>query len=323
MKLATYQIGAGDIIGIVHDHDSKLFNLAAAAKASGVEAPEFSSMLEMIKAGDAGIAKAQALFDKLGTDEGLNNDVSAVKLRSPVPVPEQCRGFTTFPGHMAMAPWGVRSLLARLKGEEAPPRVAQPVPQINLDRPIYLKTNRFSVVGTDEIVEWPSYSKYMDVELECGFFLGKKGKNIPVEEAESYIYGYTIFGDYSARDEQVIEMQAHLGPCKGKDFDTGNAIGPFLVTRDELPDIRTRRMTAHVNGKLWADSNMSDGAFTFGEMIAYLSREETLYPGEFISAGTVSGGSGFERDIYLSDGDVIELTIDGIGTLRNKLTTER
>ena len=319
MKLATFQRSSGDRIAVVHDGDRQLFDLAAAARAEGIDPPQFRSMLDLIDSGEGGLYSAQRLFERLGAEAEFNHALSDVKLRSPVPVPRQMRGFTTFPGHLAGAPAGIRRLGARLRGDPLPEMGNSPIPQINLDRPIYFKTNHFSVVGTDEDIKRPRFSQYMDVELECGFFLSKSGYDIPVERAQEYIFGYSVFGDYSARDEQVREMAGHLGPAKGKDFDTGNAIGPWIVTKDELPDIMTRRMTAVINGKFWADSSMADGVFSLAQIIAFLSNEETIHAGEFISIGTVSGGSGLERDMYLSDGDDISLTIDGIGTLHNIL----
>jgi 2-keto-4-pentenoate hydratase/2-oxohepta-3-ene-1,7-dioic acid hydratase in catechol pathway len=322
MKLATYQQAGAEKIGVVHGGDSTILDLAQAALAAGGHEPAFASMLDLIDAGPAGLETARKLIERYADDPALNVAVADVALLSPVPVPRQLRGFTSFPGHLAYAPWGVRTLLARLKGEAPPAKLAQEVPAINRARPIYLKTNRFSVIGTDTDVRWPSFANYMDFETECGFFLGRKGVNLKPEQAGEMIFGYTVFNDMSARDEQVIEMQGQLGPAKGKDFDTGNVIGPWIATRDELPDIRTRRMTTYVSGELWTDSSMADGLFSFEEMIAFVSRDETLYPGEFISAGTVTNGSGLERDRYLQDGDLIEMTIDGIGTLRNRLVKQ-
>ncbi len=322
MKLATYRLAGAEKIGVVHDGDARILDLAAAALDAGGHEPAFGSMLDLIDAGPAGLDAARRLIERYAGEPAFTVAVAEVALCSPVPVPRQMRGFTSFPGHLAYAPWGVRTLLARLRGEPGPAKVAQEVPAINRARPIYLKTNRFSVIGTDADVRWPSFAEYMDFETECGFFLSRRGVNITPEQAEDYIFGYTVFNDMSARDEQVIEMQGHLGPAKGKDFDTGNVIGPWIVTRDALPDIRSRRMTTYVSGELWTDSTMEDGLFSFEEMIAFVSRDETLYPGEFISAGTVSNGSGLERDRYLKDGDLIEMTIDGIGTLRNRLVRQ-
>jgi 2-keto-4-pentenoate hydratase/2-oxohepta-3-ene-1,7-dioic acid hydratase in catechol pathway len=320
MKLATYVMHGMARIGIVHDHDERVFDLVAAAGRAGQPDSAFESMLDLIDGGDAALDHARTLFQQRSQEADLSIALTQVQLLSPVPVPRQMRGFTNFDGHLRHAPLGVQRLLARVKGLP-PPNLPDhvEVPAINRQRPIYLKTNRFSVIGTDTDIRWPSFANYMDYELECGFFLGRGGVNIKAEHAHGHIFGYTIFNDISARDEQVVEMQGHLGPAKGKDFDTGNVIGPWIVTRDELPDIRTRRMTARVNGELRTETNMSDGVFTFEEMIAFVSRDETLYAGEFISGGTVTGGSGLERDIYLSDGDLMEFSIDGIGTLCNRI----
>lgn len=320
MKLATYVYQDRVRIGIVHDDDRSVFDLAAAASRVGSSAPFFASMLDLIDAGDAALDQARTLFERRGGEADLSQDLHDVRLLSPVPVPRQMRGFTNFDGHLRHAPLGVQRLLARVKGLPPPtlPEHAE-VPAINKQRPIYFKTNHYSVIGTDTDIRWPSFAHYMDYELECGFFLGRGGVNIKPDKALEHIFGYTIFNDISARDEQVVEMQGHLGPAKGKDFDTGNVIGPWIVTRDELPDIRTRRMTARVNGELRADTDMSDGVFTFEEMIAFVSRDETLHAGEFISAGTVTNGSGLEHDRYLSDGDLMEFSIDGIGSLHNRI----
>ena len=110
------------------------------------------------------------------------------------------------------------------------------VPQVWYERPIYYHPNRLNVVGPDVDIEWPSYSKMLDFELEFGCYIGKPGKNIPREKAREHIFGYTIFNDVSARDEQMKEMPGQLGPGKGKAFDTGNVMGPCLVTADELGD---------------------------------------------------------------------------------------
>ncbi|WP_114240628.1 fumarylacetoacetate hydrolase family protein [Dyella sp. C9] len=320
MKLATYLHQGAPRIGIVHAEDSQMFDLAAAAERAGTPSAAFASMLDLIDGDTAALDLAHSVFARRRDEQDLSQDLAAVKLLSPVPVPRQMRGFTNFDGHLRHAPVGVQRLLARLKGLPPPnlPEHAD-VPAINRQRPIYFKTNRYSVIGTDTDIRWPSFAHYMDYELECGFFLVRRGVNIKPERAHEHIFGYTIFNDISARDEQVVEMQGHLGPAKGKDFDTGNVIGPWIVTRDELPDIRSRRMTARVNGELRTDTTMEDGVFTFEEMIAFVSRDETLHAGEFISAGTVTGGSGLERDSYLSDGDLFEFSIDGIGTLRNRL----
>ena len=113
------------------------------------------------------------------------------------------------------------------------------------------------------------------------------------------------------------EVQLRLGPAKGKDFATG--LGPWLVTPDEIPDIRDLRMTARVNGELWSDGQAGTSYWTFAQMIAHASRDETLYPGDVFGSGTVGGGCGYELDRWVQPGDVIELEITHLGTLRHRV----
>ncbi len=133
------------------------------------------------------------------------------------------------------------------------------------------------------------------------------------------IFGYTIFNDFSARDAQEIEMTCPFGPAKGKDFDRGSAMGPWIVTRDEVPDPAALTMIARVNGEEWSRGNSRTMVHGVEAMIAHVSRDETLHPGEIFGSGTVGGGCGLELDRWLSPGDVVELEVEGIGVLRNRV----
>ena len=194
-------------------------------------------------------------------------------------------------------------------------------PRVWYERPLYYKGNPDTVVGQGTDVIWPSYSKKLDFELEFGIFIGKEGKNIPEESAAEYIAGYSIFNDFSARDTQLSEMQGRLGPAKGKDFDTSNAIGPWLVTPDDVPEPYDLKMTARVNDQVWCESSSGEMHHTFEEIIAYVSRDETLYPGDFIASGTAPGGCGLELDRWLQVGDVVALEVERLGTLRNRVVS--
>jgi 2-keto-4-pentenoate hydratase/2-oxohepta-3-ene-1,7-dioic acid hydratase in catechol pathway len=162
----------------------------------------------------------------------------------------------------------------------------------------------------------------MDFELEFGVFLSKPGRNISVEKAREHIFGYTIYNDFSARDTQFEEMQGMLGPAKGKSFDAGNVLGPWIVTADEIPDPYHLEMTARVNGEVWTNSTSSGMLHSFEDIIAYVSRGETLRAGEFFGSGTVGGGCGLELDRWLKHGDVVELEVGSIGILRNRVLRE-
>jgi 2-keto-4-pentenoate hydratase/2-oxohepta-3-ene-1,7-dioic acid hydratase in catechol pathway len=150
-------------------------------------------------------------------------------------------------------------------------------------------------------------------------FVARVGQDIPRGQARKYIAAYTIFNDFSARDIQLREMQGRLEPAKGKDFDTGNAMGPYLVTLNEVPDPYNLTMIARVNGEEWSRGSSADMHYKFEDIISYISQDETLYPGEFIGSGTVGNGCGLELDRWLSPGDVVELEVERLGVLRNRV----
>ena len=183
--------------------------------------------------------------------------------------------------------------------------------------PVYYKGNYRSLLGHGQLLTWPRYSQRMDYELELACVIGKEGIDISEDEAEAYIGGYTVMNDWSARDIQMEEMSVGLGPAKGKDFAT--SLGPWVVTPDEF-NPADARMTARINGELWSDGNIGAIHWSFPQMIAHASMDETLYPGDVLGSGTVGGGCGLELDRWLQAGDVVELEVEGIGTLRTQVT---
>ncbi|AVO45624.1 fumarylacetoacetate hydrolase family protein [Phreatobacter cathodiphilus] len=325
MKLVTF-VGShgrerlGAIIG--PEGDEHVLDLATAAHRDHVPATAFRSMLALIEAGPRALDKARHLAATHKVDEDIARPLSRVRLLAPIPVPPQVRDFSVFPRHILDAPVGMRRIIARAKGDEAAAQALKPeaeVPKVYRERPIYYFTNRFSIVGPDADIVWPDYSKLMDYELEFAAVLWGGGSNIDHAGAGRHIFGYTIFNDFSARDAQLAEMAGMLGPAKGKSFDAGNALGPYILTADELPDPYGLAATARVNGQVWTDSSTAGMLHSFEDMIAYVSRSETLRPGEVFGSGTVNGGCGLEHDRFLSHGDVIELSVAGLGTLRNRI----
>jgi len=332
MKLATFMAGGGEAeIGAVIAGDSRVLPFLRAAETAGDGFPwPWRTMVELIEAGDPALETARRLLDRLGGDETHSLPLDDVKLLAPVPVPTQMRDFLVFPLHVRRAPVGMRKLAARMLGEEralaqfGPEKTEPgPVPEIHAAQPIYYKGNRFSVNGTDADVLWPRYSTVMDFELEFGIFIGKSGKNISKDAAHDHIFGYTIFNDFSARDAQMKEMAGRLGPSKGKDFDTGNAIGPWIVTKDDIPDPYHLKMEARVNGEVWASGTSEGALHTFEDMIAWVSQDEKVMAGEFMGSGTMGGGCGMEHDRYLNDGDTVELEVEKIGILRNTVRVQK
>lgn len=319
MKLATFKKDGKELIGVVDSDKKQILALSAASGGN----PAFASMLAMIECGAAALSEAQKLAG--AWQEKFTVPLEETKLLAPVPVPPQMRDASVYATHVRNAPRGMQRYIARkTQGEEAAAKIqAEPdVPPVYRQLPVYYITNRFSVVGPDAVVTWPRYSELMDFELEFGVYIGKRGKNISASEAKDYIFGYTIFNDFSARDQQVIEMQGRLGPTKGKSFDMGNAMGPWIVTPDELGDPEKMNVEVRVNGEVWAKNSTADMLHNFEKMIEHISKDETLYPGEFIGSGTVGNCCGLEQDRFLSDGDTIELYVDRIGTLRNKVVRQ-
>ncbi|MCR8547568.1 fumarylacetoacetate hydrolase family protein [Salipiger sp. P9] len=319
MKLATYQSSGGQIrIGIVHAAETRVFDLAAAAERAGTEGAAFRSMLALMEAGDRGLDAARGLFDTRGGDTSLSAALSEVRLLSPVPVPGSIRDFVAFEGHMLGAPAALMALKAELAGEPVPEPPANPqIAPFFLHHPNFYKGNRYSVIGTDTGFRRPRGCTHLDYELEFGIYIGKGGEDISKARARDHIFGYTVFNDFSARDFQMSEVGNITGPAKSKDFSGGYAIGPWIVTADEVPDAYALRMLSRVNGELWCDGATDGMIYSFEDMIAYASQDERLHPGEFFGSGTVGLGTGMELGRYLQDGDVIELEVEGLGVLRN------
>jgi 2-keto-4-pentenoate hydratase/2-oxohepta-3-ene-1,7-dioic acid hydratase in catechol pathway len=232
--------------------------------------------------------------------ERLYYEGNEVKLMAPVPRPVAIRDCSAFFQHHE----GMGS--------------RQKLPEVFYELPAHYRTSGTDVVGTEAPIIWPSYTDYLDYELEFAVCIGKYGVNISPEKAGEHIFGYTVYNDISARDIQSKEMAMGFGPAKGKCFQNSNIMGPCLVTPDEI-NANDLRMTARINGELWSDGNSGDMHFTFPELIAYLSKDDPVYPGEFIGSGTVGNGCGAELQRWIKPGDVIELEVEGIGILRNRV----
>ncbi|GHO71165.1 fumarylacetoacetase [Ktedonobacter sp. SOSP1-52] len=240
--------------------------------------------------------------------------IDAVKLMAPIPEPPTLRDFYAFEQHVKAG--------RATRGLEMIPEWYQV--------PTFYFSNTSEIYGPDELVPYPTGSQELDIELEIACVIGREGKNISVEEAESYIAGYTIMNDWSARDFQRLDMKLNLGPGKGKDFAT--SLGPWLVTPDELAERRSgsgeserydMTMLARVNGQEISRGNFQQIYYSFPQMIAYASRNARLRPGDVIGSGTVGTGClleiGTSVHPWFQPGETIELEIEGIGILRNTI----
>jgi 2-keto-4-pentenoate hydratase/2-oxohepta-3-ene-1,7-dioic acid hydratase in catechol pathway len=321
MKLATFtQAGGAPLIGVVDSERGTVLPLQALHEAStGAASPHFASMLELIQGGPPALDLARKLIGARGV-ESHALPLAEVKLLAPVPVPEQIREFSVWEQHMRDAPRMSARIRARLAGREPDPALLNAqLPKVFYTQPPYYHCNRFNVIGPDAEVRLPSYSGHVDYELEIGVFISKTARDIPAERAREHIFGYTIFNDVSAREQMWREMEMRMGPTKGKSWDTANVIGPWIVTTDEIPDVQNLKVAVRINGETVASNTTAGMQHDFEQMIAYISRDETLHAGEFFGSGTVGGCSGLEIDRFLQAGDTMELDVEGIGILRNRV----
>ena len=272
----------------------------AARRLSRAVFPE--SMAEGIALGSQFVAAAAEADSSAGDDASLSLD--AVRWMAAVD-PPVIRDSLTFPLHMKQFHEAIG--------------VGEPNPQF-FETPGFFKGSTGTVYGHDEEIPFPSFAQEIDYELELGYVVGKQGTNLTVEQAESHLFGLTIFNDFSARDIQAREMGMGMGPQKCKDFAYG--IGPWITTIDELPALDNLKGKASVNGEVWATSTSEGPIYSGAELIAYVSIADQVQPGDVIGSGTLGNGSALELGRHLNPGDVVELELEGVGVLRNRFSAE-
>ena len=243
--------------------------------------------------------QAPTLIDVLKADtrpkDGTRYPLSQVTLLAPVPVPPSIRDFFAFEQHVATA--------RKNRGSQ--------VPKEWYEFPVFYFTNPAAVYGPDEDIPYPEGTSELDYELEIAAVIGKNED----------IAGFTVMNDFSARDIQRKEMRVGLGPAKAKDFAT--SLGPVLVTPDEFGGSGTTAvMTAKVNGEERSRGNLADIHYSWRQILDQAARNTRLKPGDVLGSGTVGTGCILEHDDgrWLTRGDVVELEIEGIGILRNRIT---
>ena len=249
-----------------------------------------------------------------------------MKLLAPLTNPRSFRDYVAFEEHMLNA--------SKSFGHTVSPE------WYNI--PIFYFTNHQAIYGPNDKIKRPQKETKFDIELELAVIIGKKGNDIQYENADDYIFGYTIFNDWTARAIQRQEMTVPLGPHKGKDF--ANAIGPCIVTKDEFENYRCTisrethpehlqmpqttddrfdlKMIARINGETICEGNYKTVYWTFPQMIKRASENNvSLMPGDILGSGTVGWGSLIENNfsVYrpLEPGDIVELEIENIGILKN------
>jgi fumarylacetoacetate (FAA) hydrolase len=301
MKLCTYDTGNGPRAGVVLGE--RVLDVATLLGGRG----ELRDVRALLELADDPLARLKSALGSVSSSQGV--PLASVRLRAPILQPPTIRDFMVYEGHATQG--GTREL-----------------PDAWYRLPVFYFSNTLRIFGPEEAVPYPSASDQLDYELELGAVIGREGSNVAEADAFAYIAGFTIFNDWSCRDLQRDEMQARLGPAKGKDSAT--SLGPWMVTTDELaPYIRDSRLhvrcTLHVNGIQWMDNNAGIMYHTWGAMIERASRDSRIVPGDVLGGGTVTGGSIGEAirnglpARYLEPGDVVEIEVERIGILRNTI----
>jgi len=323
MKLVSFLKNGKECPGLISDN--KVFDLYMLHPGLPV------SMNDILNRWDELFPGLVRLSNDLENSSKLENRGMAlheVNLLAPVPNPSSLRDGYAFRQHVETA--------RKNRGLEMTP--------VFDSFPVFYFGNHHTVKGPGPFQCMPDHFKKLDFELEAAIVISRKGKNIKAEQADEYIAGLMILNDFSARTLQMDEMLLNLGPAKGKDFIT--TTGPYLVTTDELKKFETPckknhigkswnlKMSALVNGIQVSEGNLSDMEWTFAELISRASYGVELYPGDIIGSGTVGTGCFLElngtgklndpayKEQWLIPGDEIELKIDSLGSLKNKILAD-
>ncbi len=317
MKLVTFEVstplGPVERLGSWHDGRITDLNLAAALlyRTAGKARPEARAdffvpacLLGLLDGGRESLAEAKSALHALtGEPTGAKGErivwkENAVTLKAPLPRPRSLRDFFAFEEH---AKAGARRRNEQLSVEW-------------YDQPVFYKGNPRSIIGPNDTIPWPAFTRKLDFEFEIAAVVGKAGRNIAVKDSLRHIAGYLVMNDCSARDIQRNEMVCRMGPAKGKDFAT--ALGPWLVTADEWPG-EIPDLTVRVNGKEWSRSKGVQPYWNFSTMLSHASQSEDVFPGDIIGSGTYFTGCGLDLARWIKPADIIELDAGPLGILKN------
>jgi len=326
MKLLAYR-KSNDEEKLGLYYNGSIFPLDTNAKSMGIDCPQtmkafLAHFQHTVK--NARYVESEAKKGNLKWVENRNT----ITVLPPVPKPESCRNIHGFKQHEA--------IVRQYCGVDLKPEYDH--------FPVFYYANHRSIIGEGDVFVEKDYFEKLDFGLEAAIIIGKHGRNIKRSEAEKHIAGITIMNDFSARHLQIDEMKLSFGPAKSKDFAT--AIGPWLVTLDELEPHKINtstgykydiHMRAYYNGENVSEGNLKDMDWTFAEIIEYISYGAELQPGDIIGTGTVSTGCFLDlneiratvaREIgepftptWLNPGDIIELEIEELGKLKNRIVS--
>lgn len=301
MRFVTYKSEGNGSARPGIEVDGNIVDLRTGAEAIGLDAP--GSILNLLQLGETGTRLAQDVSEAAQAGMVQSLDPSGVSLGAAIPNP---------PSIFLLA-GNYQSHLTEGGGAPVEKSAITPRP--------FIKPGT-AVIGTGENIVIPPDSDTLDYEIEIAAVVGKEGKRIALDDANEYISGYAVFNDVSARSLKIAKGRNERNGdwffdwLLGKWCDSFAVVGPYLVTRDEAGEPDELEMSLKVNGELRQHSSAGDMIFTIPETVAFLSRFVTLRPGDLICMGT-PGGVGDTTQTYLQPGDIVEATIERLGTITN------
>lgn len=290
MKLLTFDAGQGPRLGALVD--SQVIDLAVASEG---ELP--ADMRQFLELGERALAKAQTVIER-ASSTGQTSALDDVKILAPILTPNKVIAI------------GLNYMDHCREQNVKPPK-----------SPIIFTKFTTAIIGPGDTIRWdPELTHQVDYEAELAVVIGRPARRVSQAEALDYVAGYTICNDISARDLQFGDKQW----VRGKSLDTFCPLGPYLVTKDEIPDPHRLAIRSTVNGKTMQNSNTGEMIFSVAHLIEFISRAFTLLPGDVISTGTPDGVGVFrDPKVFLKDGDEVTIEIEGIGRLTNSCVEER
>ena len=265
----------------------RIVDVRKAADSAGQDTKVFTSTLALLEAGDEAIAFVRSL-------RGESNAVPLSGLRLECPVASR------------------KIVAVGLNYKDHAIEAGLKIPSV----PLCFAKFTSSLSGPFDPIQLPAVDSQVDFEGELGVIIGQKARRVAESDAMGHVAGYVVFNDVSARRWQFDDGQW----TRGKSCDTFAPNGPFLVTADEVPDPGALRITTRLNGEIMQDSNTNQLIFNIPKIVSYFSHSFTLDPGDLIATGTPAG-VGFSRKppVYLNDGDVVEVEIERIGRISNRV----
>lgn len=253
--------------------------------------PYVSSTFSLIEGGPSMWDRVRTIAEEAPQDALVDDGAPGFRWLCPLDRVASLRDFLAFESHVKLG--------AERRGGRVPPYW--------YEAPVYYKGNHRQLLGPGDELPWPSYTNYLDFELEMAMIVGVRGTGIAPADAPGHIFGFTLFNDVSARDVQMEEVTTWLGPAQGKDF--ANVLGPCIVTADELGPEPDLPMRCYVNGEEWGSGRSGELHWSWADMLSFVARAEIVYPGDVYGSGTPGGCCGLDRGRRLAPGDEVRLEL--------------